>query len=857
MYRLLICTLILFASISSIKAFSSIDNCENYTSNKEAVVCSVTDFEVTFMNCDLEYIVLNFDFTGVDFGLNGYTITCAALNFSQQFTSTSSQYIILEADCAEMATFVISDNDNPTCSASFTYGLLCCPCMFTIETEINLGECDNGELFPYLIIDSYGSCIFFDPVITINGNVYVASNPSPNMYFIDEVIIPEPILEFEICYTLPNNEIYCYQESFLNPCASLTNFNVDFDLTNCEDNYMGLPFTFESEGLGQSGFTVESSTGASQSYNLGDEYIFYLPADCGQPVTLTIYDNGVPAFTQSVTVQPICCPCLLEYSINLSPCTNQSTDISLDIMNIEGSCYYYDNWLFKVNGDTLPFDFIGGLYIYNGYQSADSLIIINLCSQVPGFPECYRDTMPNPCFVPISTNQCSISDFSVTVDTNSCAGGNISMNFSVNGTDFGTNGYYITVDTGFSQFYTLTDTTLLTLNADCNENIIVTITDANDSLCTAVDTIGTLCCDCLANVTPTVGTCVSDSFSLSFVLSNVTGSCANYDWSLTLNGQNTPLYATNTGYTSNGIQSADSLIVYEFCSLLTSLPFCISDTIVNPCYQSNNNQCTVFNFVVTPDTSSCSGAMMNLVFGYSSNNFGASGYTISTNTGINQSYSLTDTTLLTLNADCNENIIVTITDANDSLCTAIDTVDALCCPCDANITIAQSVCDNTTFDANISIQNLIGSCTNYNWNLSINGQNYALDTTNTGFLVSGISNSDSLLVYHLCNLVPGISGCFDFTFVNPCFNVATDDTKIDDYLQVSIVGGTFISIKNKYTTDLPISMYSIDGQSITSEIILSPLSSTDIDISRWPNGVYILKSQILCNQVAKKLVNVR
>ena len=79
----------------------------------------------------------------------------------------------------------------------------------------------------------------------------------------------------------------------------------------------------------------------------------------------------------------------------------------------------------------------------------------------------------------------------------------------------------------------------------------------------------------------------------------------------------------------------------------------------------------------------------------------------------------------------------------------------------------------------------------------------------------------------------------------------------DDYLQVSIVGGTYISVKNIYTTDLPISMYSIDGQSITSEIILSPLSSTDIDISRWPNGVYILKSQILGNQVAKKLVNVR
>nr|MBP9197580.1 T9SS type A sorting domain-containing protein [Saprospiraceae bacterium] len=142
-------------------------------------------------------------------------------------------------------------------------------------------------------------------------------------------------------------------------------------------------------------------------------------------------------------------------------------------------------------------------------------------------------------------------------------------------------------------------------------------------------------------------------------------------------------------------------------------------------------------------------------------------------------------------------------------------------------------------------------------NLSINGQNYALDTTNTGFLVSGISNSDSLLVYHLCNLVPGISACFDFTFVNPCFIVATDDTKIDDYLQVSIVGGTYISVKNKYTTDLPISMYSIDGQSITSEIIVSPSSTTEIDISRWPNGVYILKSQIFGNQVAKKLVNVR
>jgi hypothetical protein len=772
-FRLFLSIAFLISSFLSISASSAVENVDNFGKKDKAMACSVSNFVVTFMNCDLEYIVLNFDFSGTDFGLNGYTITSPEINFSQSFNINSSKYFILLADCMTSANFTITDNDDPNCSATFNYGVLCCPCF--LYTDIDLSNCNNGTFDVSILIELYGSCIFFDPIITINNTVYqpIFSN---GYYLISDVTINEPLIEYEICYTLNNNESYCESKTLANPCSSLDNFSVNVDYTNCNEDYIILPFSFNSVGLGQNGYTVTTSTGLTQTYSANDDFIFYHPADCAQPIIFTISDNYAPSFTQSFTIEPLCCPCILEYQLEVSNCLDSISNITLDLLNVEGSCNYYDNWLFTANGDTLDLFFDNGTYYYNGFHSTDTLLFFNLCSQVPGNIECYRDTIVNPCYQPNTNNPCAITDFSVTSDTTSCSGEVINLDFKVTGTDFGGNGYTVTTNTGFTQFFNPNDTSQFTLLADCDENIIIMITDANDSLCTAVDTIGTLCCPCDVNVAINQSDCMDGTFTSSFVINNIQGSCINYDWSLAINGQNYTLNPTNTGFAANGVTSNDSLLIYALCTLVPDLPYCFMDTLVNPCYQPNtNNPCAITNFSVTPDSTTCTGEVISLDFDVTGTDFGSNGYTVTTNTGFTQFFNPNDTTQFTLLADCDENIIVTITEANDSLCTAIDTIGTLCCPCDVDVTINQSDCVNGTFSSSFVINNIQGSCINYDWSLAINGQNYTLNTTNTGFAVNGVTSNDSLLIYAVCTLVPDLPYCLLDTLVNPCYQPNTNN----------------------------------------------------------------------------------
>jgi hypothetical protein len=260
-----------------------------------------------------------------------------------------------------------------------------------------------------------------------------------------------------------------------------------------------------------------------------------------------------------------------------------------------------------------------------------------LCSVVPGGQECYQDTLVNPCFQTTSTDTCQLASFVVASDINSCRGEIIDLNFSFQGTSFGTNGYTVSSNTGFSQTFSLTDTTLLTLLADCDETLIFTIRDTNDSLCTAVDTIASLCCPCEPSFSVSASSCAGDSFNLNFVLDSIGGSCINHDWSLTVNGDTIDLNQTNTGFIATGIQSSDSLIIYELCTLVPGLPECFIDTLINPCFQSTNtDSCQLTSFVVTSDINSCRGEIIDLNFSFDGTSFGTNGYTVSSNTGFSQ-----------------------------------------------------------------------------------------------------------------------------------------------------------------------------------------------------------------------------
>jgi len=748
------------------------------TDPKHEVACSVSDFVVTPASefCDGEILTLNFSFTSTDFGLNGYRFGVVG-GWTYTYMLGDPQIFDYIALCDEPETFFIYDIDNPDCMTTFEYGFICCQC--EIDIEITQGECVGG--FSSAIIDlleTSGSCTNHYPTLTINGESYpmVYSRPLGN-YPISNIDSFEDSLTYVICTNVPGlNE--CFTFVIANPCfIPVFNFEATLNEELCANGYMEVFFSFQgSGGFGANGFVITTNTGFSQFFNLEDPYVLYLPADCSENIILTISDYNNSSLSANFVLGTVCCPCDLNYNLVLSNCENGSMDVNVFILDSDGSCSYHD-WDLTVNEDELLLTEVNGNYFYYGFTSQDSLLNFNLCSQVPGLTECFESSLVNPCYQVIA-DTCTISGFTLTSDTTSCEHEFITFNFGYNATGFGANGYNISTNTGFSQFYNANDTTLLTLIADCNENIIVAITDANDSLCTAVDTVGVLCCPCVPSFSVSTSTCVNDSFNLSIIIDSLSGSCINYEWSLTVNGQTYDLVADSLGYSVTGIQSSDSLIVYELCSLVPGLSECFGDTLANPCYQITEDSCTISGFTLTSDSTSCEDEIITFNFGYIATGFGSNGYNISTNTGFNQFYNTNDTTLLTLIADCNENIIVTITDANDSLCTTVDTVGVLCCPCEPSFSVSTSTCVNDSFSLSIVIDSLSGSCINYEWRLTINGQVYDLVVDSLGYSVSGIQSSDSLIIYELCSLVPGLSECFGDTLANPCYQITVDSCSI-------------------------------------------------------------------------------
>ena len=831
---------------------------KNSTKSKEEMVCSISDFVVTSVACEGELILLSFSFTGIDFGLNGYTFGAVG-DWSQTYNLGDEQVITLIALCNENYEFFIYDNDNPNCMATFNYGSVCCEC--ELDIEVLQGLCDDGVLTPrFDILYNSGSCGNYNYSLQVNGtDVPFAYNRNTGLYETDDIISGEEFITYVICTEVPDlNE--CFEYVFPNPCfTSVGDFTAVINTASCVDGSMTIPFSFTGENFGLQGFTINTSIGISQSYMPNDVFELILPAACGESVLLTIVDDANPSNFSEYPLGIVCCPCGPIYAASTNECQNDSFILNIDFGNDENSCGAGE-WILTIEGDEVALYETNTGYVSPALSTNDSLLIFTLCSVVPGGQECYLDTLINPCFQTTTTDTCQLTSFMVTSDVNSCRGEIIDLNFSFEGTSFGTNGYTITSNTGFSQSFSLTDTTMFTLLADCDETLIFNIRDNNDSLCTAVDTVAALCCPCEPSFSVSASSCVGDSFNLNFVLDSINGSCINYDWSLTVNGDTIDLNQTNTGYVATGIQSTDSLIIYELCTLVPGLSECFIDTLVNPCFQTTTTDtCQLTSFMVTSDVNSCRGEIIDLNFSFEGTSFGTNGYTITSNTGFSQSFGLTDTTMFTLLADCDEALIFTVRDANDALCTAVDTIAALCCPCEPSFTAITSSCIDDSFSLNIVIDSINGSCINYGLSLTVNGDTIDLIQTNTGYAATGIQSSDSLILYELCTLVPGLPECYTLTALNPCFEtiVSLPEIQIQDIVRVNMIHGQQITLNSKHDQPLHVFVYNVSGQQMPFLPILGPLQSVTYDITSWPAGLYVLKVSSSKFTSSMKLMNVR
>ena len=178
----------LFVFAISFWSFNLYKNtCKPTDNDKKELVCSVSNFVVTAASsvCDGEILQLNFTFTGTDFGLNGYTINASNLG-PQSFNIGDPQVLFAFAECSQIVVFTIYDNDNPSCSASYTYGQVCCSC--NINIDVAQGLCTNDVS---------------SAVLTINGTPYPMVYIGSFDFQVNNISSAEPFLTYVVCTNVP------------------------------------------------------------------------------------------------------------------------------------------------------------------------------------------------------------------------------------------------------------------------------------------------------------------------------------------------------------------------------------------------------------------------------------------------------------------------------------------------------------------------------------------------------------------------------------------------------------------------------------------------------------------------------
>jgi hypothetical protein len=229
------------------------------SSDKNAV-CAVSDFVVAASPlCEGELLEMSFTFTGTDFGANGYMIMDDEGVLYGPFYSGDPMVFYEFAICSDYEIYTIYDVNNPSCSKSFTYGFVCCPCEWTVS--IQQGQCEPGGVHDafFTINTESGSCTNYDPTLTVNGVSYPLVYLNNNIYKANNISSTDAILTYTIHTSVPNLP---ESQSFdlPNPClGELTDFDVVINTDFCiDDGLINVPFTFSGQnfGIGQNMLSI-------------------------------------------------------------------------------------------------------------------------------------------------------------------------------------------------------------------------------------------------------------------------------------------------------------------------------------------------------------------------------------------------------------------------------------------------------------------------------------------------------------------------------------------------------------------------------------------------------------------------
>lgn len=724
--------------------------------------CELTSFTAQYITggCSGETKAIEFSFTGTAFGANGYYVH----NGSQEqfYEPGDPQVFETPANCDGPVQLTIVDAENSDCTLTTTLDPACCPCEVE-NIEVFTGACNNGSFAVEISMDILsGSCLFGDWTLTVNNVIYPLTFGGTN-WVATGISASDSLVVLEICNPGAG---WCEIVVVPNPCwqgggssCEITSFVAAYDTSLCNGELAGIVFEFNAINFGSNGFMVSNGT-TTETYFPGDDYIFYVPANCSNNVVLTIQDINNPACGATAVLAEACCPCEADViQVWTGDCVNNSFEV-LAFIDIESGSCLFGNWLLIINNDTYPMTSNTNSWIAENVSSSDSLITAFICHPPTAF--CEQVSFVNPCYN--GNAACNLSNFEAAYTQNYCDGEWAGILFNANGYQAGAAGFTVSGG-GNSTVYFPGDDYLFIVPAMCGDSVLLTITDNSDTSCTASYLLGPACCPCEINgIEAETFDCVNGSFGLEVFIEIESGSCFFGTWTATVGNNVYPLTYNGLHYIATGIASSDSIVVVTICHAATG--FCETIEIVNPCFNAGSN-CELTSFTAAYVPGACDGELTAISFQFTGNGFGSNGYYVSS-ANVTASYELGDSMVFYLPALCGDSVWLVLSDVDNGNCALSTILAPACCPCELDtILVEAGPCNGGSFNINASLFIEGGSCFFGDWTLNVEGINFPLYFNNNGVLEANINAAGQWVALVFCHVATGF--CDTIIVENPCF----------------------------------------------------------------------------------------
>lgn len=758
----IVCTTAFFVA-----EFCSIETGECFTKEIENpcfgfAACELTAFNANYIpgGCSGETKAIEFNFTATGFGSNGYYVHNGSI---EQFYEPGDPKIFeTAANCNGPVQLTIVDAEDASCTLTTTLDAACCPCEVS-NIDVFTGPCNNGAFAVEISMDiNAGSCLFGDWTLTVNNVIYPLTFGGTN-WVATGISAADSLVTLEICNP---NAAWCEIVVIPNPCwqggsgnCVINSFTAAYDTSLCNGELAGIVFEINAVNFGSNGFTVTNGV-TTETYLPGDDYVFYVPANCSSNVVLVIQDINNPACGATAVVAEACCPCEADvFQVWAGDCVNNAFDVLAAITIESGSCFF-GNWLLIINNTTYPMEYNGNSWIAENVSSSDSLITAFICHPATAF--CEQVSFVNPCYN--GGAPCSITSFTAEYGQNLCDGEWAGILFQVSGSQYSNAGFTVSGG-GTSTVYFPGDDYVFFVPSACGDSILLTITNNADTSCTASYLIGPACCPCQINgIEAETFDCVNGSFGLEVFIEITSGSCYFGPWTAAIGNTVYPLTFNGLHYNASGLTSSDSIVVIVLCHAATG--FCDTIEVVNPCFNAGSN-CALTSFTASYVPGACDGELTAITFQFTGNGFGTNGYYVSS-ANVTATYELGDSTVFYLPALCGDSVWLVLSDVANGSCALTTVLAPACCPCELDtILVETGPCNGGNFNITASLFIEGGSCFFGDWTLSVEGLNFPLSFNNNGALEANISAAGQWVELVFCHVATGF--CDTVVVENPCY----------------------------------------------------------------------------------------